>query len=371
MSSEDELRIAVSRRLLLEDALWIGDVLASASEHRGRAQVFAPLLLSGHASRIVYEGRLLLEARDPQMALPDFVAMLPPATHPSIALARHATKMLDNQNSKDKTLTDFEKDVHNAWMSQQSLLRRGVRPGFKWMQKDMGFYTLGDRVVGSTIALHLRFGLNDVRPDTYPEFFQRFGYDLAASVRVYSYLSGETDAISTTQDMAALDEVGDNDRFVERYLEPRYDSRLSPDQKLLLLLIESEVNTATTLIPLVSRGHQNAAFRARLISLWHGLSSLVKILDASPTAISPATGRMRSIVKSSPAQTLLASKEMRRIRNRCVHYEIPRTLAVNFTDAPMFGIIESLSDQTLDSLDTLIGDLGSDLSESLRDWRNG
>ena len=54
-----------------------------------------------------------------------------------------------------------------------------------------------------------------------------------------------------------------------------------------------------------------------------------------------------------------------------MHYEIPRTLAVNFTDVPMFGIIESLSDQTVDSLDTLIGDLGSELSESLRDWRNG
>jgi hypothetical protein len=130
MLTRDELRIAVGRAMLLEDALWMGDFLTSALRHDGPARVMASLLLSGHTSRIVYEGRELLASSNPDVALPGLVGLLPPEEHVSIALARHATKMLDNQTSKTKPLKRFEGEIHQAWMSQRALLVRDVKPGF-------------------------------------------------------------------------------------------------------------------------------------------------------------------------------------------------------------------------------------------------
>jgi len=368
MSTRDERRIAVGRGLLLEDALWIGDVLTSALRHDGRARVMAPLLLSGHASRIVYEGRELLASSNPDVALPELVSLLPPEEHPSIALARHATKMLDNQTSKSKPLKEFEDEIHQAWMSQRALLFRGVSPGFTWLQPDLGFYTLGGYVVGATIPLHMRFGLDAVPPEDYPEFFRRFGEDLITSLQIYACLSGSSDALVTTLELSPIGAVEDNDKFVKRYLKGAYDSALNLDQKLLLLLIESEVNTATTLIPLVTGSHVTAGFRARLINLWHALSSLTKILDARPEATSPGRDRLRTLVNSTDAARLSA-QGMQMVRNRSVHYEIRGKVEIAFSDCPMFGIIEALTDETFESLDTLVRDLSADLRMALREWR--
>lgn len=368
MSLRDELRIAVGRGLLLEDSLWMADVLTSAFRHDGPARVMASLLLSGHGSRIVYEGRELLTSSNPDVALPGLVGLLPPEEHPSVALARHATKMLDNQTSKSKPLKEFEGEIHEAWMSQRALLRKDVKPGFTWLQPDLGFYTLDGYVVGSTIPLHMRYGVDAVPPEDYPTFFQKFGEDLITSLRIYTCLSGSADAIVTTLDLSPIDAVEDNDKFVKRYLKRAYDSALNPDQKLLLLLIESEVNTATTLIPLVTGSHVAAGFRARLISLWHALSSLTKVLDAHPGATSPGRERIRTLVNSTAA-TRLSAQGMQMVRNRSVHYEIRGKVEIAFSDSPMFGIIESLTDETFESLDALVRDLSADLRTVLREWR--
>lgn len=368
MSTRDELRIAVGRGLLLEDALWIGDVLTSALRHDGPARVMAPLLLSGHVSRIVYEGRELLTSSNPDVALPGLVDLLPPEEHPSIALARHATKMLDNQTSKNKPLKEFEGEIHQAWMSQRALLFKDVKPGFTWLQPDLGFYTLDGYVVGATIPLHMRFGLDAVPPGAYPEYFQRFGEDLIVALRIYACLSGSADALVTTLELSPVDAVEDNDKFVKRYLRGAYDSALNLDQKLLLLLIESEVNTATTLIPLATGSHVTAGFRARLISLWHALSSLAKVLDANPGATSPGRDKLRALVSSSDAMRLSA-QGMQMVRNRSVHYEIRGKVEIAFSDRPMFGIIESLTDETYESLDALVRNLSADLRIALREWR--
>lgn len=346
----------------------MGDVLTSALAHNGPAQVMVPLLLSGHASRVVYEGRELLTSSTPDVGLPAFVEQLPDDEHPSIVRARHATKMLDNQIREDKPLSDFEAEMHQAWVSQRSLLFETVKRGFTWMQPDLGFYTLQGNVVGATIPLHMRFDLDAVPPKEYPTFFSQLGQDLIASLQVYMWLSGRPDAMVTTLDLSPIDHVEDNDRFVGRYLKRAYDKALSLDQKLLLLSIESEVNTATALIPLLTGAHVNSAFRARLISLWHAMSSLTKILDARPDASSPGRDEVRAILGSVEAQRLSA-QGMQMVRNRSVHYEVRGKVEIIFAEAPMFGIVESLTSETFDSLDCLVRDLSTDLSAALRRWR--
>lgn len=369
MPTPDELKVAVGRLLLLEDALWIGDILTSAHRHDGPAQAMVSLLLSGHAARIVYEGRELLTSPNPTVALPDFADLLPTEVHPSIAPARHATKMLDNAVKRGRPVNEYELDIHEAWMSQRRELRAKVRRGFTWLQPDLGFYTLNGDVVGATIPLHLRFALNEVPVAERERVFRKLGLDLYTSLRVFSYLSGKVDAITPTLDLRPIDHIKDNDRSVNRYLKRGYDGVANMDQRLLLLLIESEVNTAATLIPLLTGSHVAAAFRARLISLWHALSSTKKILSADPASASPAAERVRAVVES--ADTLrLSAKGMDVVRNRSMHYEIRGKTAFTFSNGPMFGIVESVTTETFESLDTVVRDVSEDLSVALREWRD-
>ncbi|MFJ4044355.1 hypothetical protein ACIPV2_01270 [Microbacterium sp. NPDC089987] len=369
MPTQDELKVTVGRLLLLEDALWIGDILASARRHNGPAQAMVPLLLSGHAARVVYEGRELLTSPNKNVALPDFVDLLRPELHSSIPPARHATKMLDNAVKKGQPVNEYELDIHEAWMSQRTELMSKVRRGFSWLQPDLGFYTLGGAVVGATIPLHLRFRLDEVPVENRPAHFRKLGLDLYTSLKVFSYLSGKNDAITPSLDLTAMDSIRDNDRSVNRYLKRGYDGVRSIDQRLLLLLIESEVNTAATLIPLVTGPHVTAAFRARLISLWHALSSVRKILAADPARTSPAATRVREVADSVDARRLSA-KGMDLVRNRSMHYEIRGKTQFAFSNGPMFGIIESVTGETFGRLDTVVRDVSQDMSAALREWRN-
>lgn len=369
MLTQREQKVTVGRLLLLEDALWFGDILASAQRHRGPAQAMVPLLLSGHAARIVYEGRALLTSPSGDVALPELAALLPSNTHPSIAPARHATKMLDNAVKRGRPVNEFELDIHEAWMAQRNELMSTVRRGFSWLQPDLGFYTLHGDVVGATIPLHLRFRLDDVPLAERDAHFRKFGEDLYRSLHVFSCLSGKDDAIVSTLDLSAVDSIQDNDRSVNRYLKRGYDGVKSMDQKLLLLLIESEVNASATLIPLITGLHVAAAFRARLISLWHALSSVRKLLSAEPGLTSPAAVRVREVADSADASRLSA-EGMDVVRNRSMHYEIRGKAEFTFSDGPMFGIIESMSSETFESLDGVVRKVSDDLSRALREWRN-
>ena len=53
-----------------------------------------------------------------------------------------------------------------------------------------------------------------------------------------------------------------------------------------------------------------------------------------------------------------------------MHYEIRGKTQFAFSNGPMFGIIESMTNETFDNLDTVVRDLSQDLSAALRDWRN-
>lgn len=360
----------LSRRLLLEDSLWVGDMFTSAGAHDGPASTMIPLLLSGHAARVVHEGRdLLIKPRDPRFADATLAAALPPATSPAVARARHATKMLDNQVRKNKPVSEFEAEIRRSRLSHRYEMRRPVTPGFKWAQKDMGLYILDDRIFGCTVALHHRFDLAGVNPRMYGPFFRDFGADVGASIWVHTLLSGSAEAITVAQRLDVPDRIIDVDVYAHRYLNRRYDPHLTVDQKLLILLVESEVNTAATLIPSLSAGHPEAAFRARFVSLWHAVSSLKKILDTVPTATAPGTARMRELVNSPLARTFTDNPSMLQLRHRCVHYEIPVKTQITLATTPMFGIIESLTGFTMATLSPLVEKLGVELSDHLLTWR--
>jgi hypothetical protein len=135
-------------------------------------------------------------------------------------------------------------------------------------------------------------------------------------------------------------------------------------------MLEAEVSTAAHLLPLTAPGHTNAVFRAQTVSLFHTLSSMRQLLDAYPAAHASVTARVRDFLQSPTVTAVLDDSAVKRIRNRCIHYEIrQRDLVVDIT-LPMGGIIEALHPtHSGASFARFIADASIETVEVMRAWR--
>lgn len=124
-----------------EDARWAIDSLLSAGQgkqarlnHHG----VIPLLLIGHAGRIVYEGSQLARSKTKSVADLDLAARLPSAYAEVIARARHAAKSFDDDLRPYNVLLAHM----DAYLRQARNEFLGNTP-YKWARRfesDLGMY---------------------------------------------------------------------------------------------------------------------------------------------------------------------------------------------------------------------------------------
>lgn len=102
------------------------------------------------------------------------------------------------------------------------------------------------------------------------------------------------------------------------------------------------MNTSIRILPATATGHDDAAFRARVITLYHAVSALTQVEAAHSQVKSVHLNRLRTLL-ASPEKQRLYSAHGRQVRNRCMHYEIRGTLAGALDPTtPMNGIVEAL-----------------------------
>jgi len=101
------------------------------------------------------------------------------------------------------------------------------------------------------------------------------------------------------------------------------------------------MNTCQLVLPVISKGHEEAVFRARVVSAYHCLSALRQVCDSYATRASPHLARLRAVLSGAPAQRLL-SRNGKRVRNRCVHYPIEDKSLVPDFSKPMYGLVEAV-----------------------------
>lgn len=323
--------------MLAEDARWIADALLSAPQARQAG--ILPLLLFGHGARIVYEGASLIQSASPGMGQPALARRLPlqPAL---IERARHATKLFDDSARPYQILLG---EMHTYLQTARSEFLGHAR--FKWAHRfetDLGTFRSGRRILGITPTVAYRMGAPATTTTTaLAQIARAVSPALGRALAVLAEAAGSPFTTPASLPYGEIGDLSHRDLRSADYLLKRYEPTYPEALKLVLLHVEGDLNTSILILPVTATGHEDAVFRARVITLYHAVSALTQVESAHSQVKSVDLDRLRALL-ASPETQRLYSTHGRQVRNRCMHYEIRGTLGALDPAAPMNGIVEAL-----------------------------
>lgn len=361
----DELRGWAARKNLAEDARWAMDAILSGNTVPEVGPLVG-LILGHHFVRIAYEGAIAIRSASPHVGVPALAALLNDRFAQVTANARHLTKMLDN---KKKTYADVlselaaELEVHH-----DALTGNAVRLA-RWLETDLGLYYVRDALVGATVPIAYRLGLHPTQPTS------MWGADLDAitgewggTLAVLGAVTLDPSEPKATLDLAGI-RVTYQDRWAGHYLASRFDSQFPPELKILILMIEGDLNTARLMLPRMARDHRNAEFRARIVTAYHCLSALKRISDQYPGLSTKGLRGLRTLLADASSQRLL-SPTGEKVRNRSVHYEMNDPAIFPDLARPMNGLVEAVcAGQSWEAFDRDVREVTEHSAELLAQWK--
>lgn len=358
--SEPDARRGIAARIMVaEDARWVQDVMLSTKGSDAGAS--AALLLGHHFVRIAYEGSRTLRSPRPFVGFPQFASLLTGQFEAITARARHMSKLLDDKKKSQQEVLD---EIGASLEANRRVFLDKVHPLVRGQVDDLGIYRLDERIVGTTVPMSYRLGLDVSSQQTmFEEAISEVTYEWGATMAVL----GSADLLLPAEPSLHLKSLTVADQVVRsaKYLAGRYDPVLEEQEKLLFLMIEGDLNCNETYLPTASRGHEQAAFRLRVVSLFHSLKT-VESLVARCT--SDGARQVQSVLEDAPTRRLM-SRSGAQVRNRCVHYEITDRRVEIDPALPMFGIVESVfPGETFESLDSTVNAVTARMADALSSW---
>lgn len=349
----------LARTLLWTDAAWCLDVFKSAQVETD--VTFASWMMLSINARVAYEGRRVIQSLDPHVGVPQLVPFLAEDESPSIQKARHAAKLLDNTK---KSVEDFRAEMQKYWVAHQVWMR-GRAPRFMHhLVKELGVATFDGHIVLATIPTQVRFVLPAGVSEEMRGAALKLGTDLGRDLSAFHLMVGSDLPPQAALDLSGLRNVSWEDHYVRKYLPTQYETALDDEAKMLVLLLESDLNTLVFLLSQTSSGHDGPFFRTAMIALWHALVSLQELLDAYPTV---KAKRVRELLASQDVAMFLDTRN-KRIRNTFVHY-VPQNLPLD-ANKPLSGLVELLNpDQDVASLSALTWRLCQATRAAIEEWR--
>lgn len=307
------IRGAAARAMVAQDARWATDVLLSSQQAPAFAS-YTGLLLGHHFVRIAYEGGLTLRSQDPDVGVPMLANLLSDNFGPITARVRHATKLLDDtKKSFDAVVDEFDSI---ALEHRSHLMGNAVRMA-RWLETDLGLYVSGRRLVGATVPAAYRLGIRMTTEGKIREAdLHRVSQEWGGTLTVLSAAALDGTAQLATLDMGQVPKIKARDRRSDLYLRGRFESEFTVGLGMLLLAVEADINTLTTIVAHTVKGHEEPVFRIRMVTLFHALSTLQHI-QRRYADLNSAGIRELSQILDSPAAWWLLSKQGREVRNRC------------------------------------------------------
>ena len=317
--------------------------------------------------RIAYEGAIAIRSPNPHVGVPDLGALLNDTFAQVTERARHLTKMLDNNGlSYAEVLSSFAvewEQHHNAFTGKAVRFAR-------WLETDLGLYFTDGFLVGATVPIGYRLGTDPAQPNSmFGAALNEVTRELGGNLTVLRAATFDSSEPKATLDLTNI-RVTNRDRRADRYLEGRFDRQFPLELKLLMLMIEGDLNTARLILPHMAPGHENAVFRARAVTCYHCLSSLRRICDQYPGLSTRGLNDLRTILGSEPVQRLLSAGG-EKVRNRSVHYEMNDPAIIPDLTRPMYGLVEAVcSGQTWERFDQDVRETTERTAEFLASWKS-
>lgn len=362
----DELRGWAARRLVAEDARWVADI-AFSSQRAGECRAYPALLLGHHFVRIAFEGARAVRSANPHVGWPLFADLLKEEFADITQRARHVSKLLDdNRKSYEEVLSD----LHGVYEHNNRTLTGNAPRYLRWLETDLGVYSMGDSVVGSSIPMAYRLGLDPSRStiisgESVSAVSEEWGSTMAV-LMVTALEQPIKDGVLTLGGCG----VSSRDRLAKRYLDRCYEPEFPIELKLLLLMIEGDLNTNRLYLPLTQAGHEMPVFRARVVTLYHSLTSVQRVLTRYLQLDTVGMRSLRGLLADGPTRRILSSGG-RQVRNRCVHYQMDDPAILPNLTLPMFGLVEAVCPgMTWEEFNKDVADVSDRLSEALSGWRS-
>ncbi|MBM9458862.1 hypothetical protein JK386_03035 [Nocardioides sp. zg-536] len=362
----EELAGYAARHMVAQDARWTADLVLSLQES-GRSG-WLSLVALGVSSRIVYEGGLAVKSDNPHVGAPALAAELDRDYDRTIARSRHGGKFLDDSQ---RPLPDLKTEILAFYAAHQSEFLGNSVWFARWFESDIGMCLgPGKRVLTSSITGHFRMGLeSQIRVSDASQDSFDLAKSQGATLAVLARFAGDEAEPRASMNLSSLGAVTDIDRRADRYLSKRYDPAMDIATKLILLMIEAELNSNRLLTAEATDEHRESAFRARVVSLFHSLRAIDEILTKTPEANAAGSVNLRSLMADPAMRRWLNEKPLRLVRNRCVHYEIRQPILGLDASLPMFGIVEAQSpEDTFDSLNDEAVKAAERLGDAIHHW---
>ncbi|WP_205325327.1 hypothetical protein [Glycomyces sp. YM15] len=353
-----------TRFIIAQDARWVQDVVYSARKSR-EASAYTALLLGHHFVRIAYEGAAAIRSGNPQVGIPVLADILKERFQSITARARHMAKLLDD---KKKTNEDILAAIELALERMRGVFTGRVPRWLRWMETDLGIYQIGHSIVGTSISAAYRLGLDGANERSmFGEAISDVTDEWASTMAVLMGADLQLPEPQASLHLSAHKVIGKNRRS-DRFLASRYEPKFPDRLKLLLLMIEGDLNCTRLFLPQTAKGHEDSVFRARVVTLYHSLTALKEVSKRHLSLDSSAMRNIRVLLESESTQRLL-SQGGTRIRNRCMHYEIPKSVIPIDPDRPFFGIVEAVyPGATFEGFDRDVADVTERLAKVFSTW---
>ena len=155
-----ELRGWAARKSLAEDARRAMDTILSGKKVPELAP-YVGLLLGHHFVRIAYEGAIAIRSANPCVGIPELAAS---STFAQVTeRARHLTKMLDNTK---KTYADVLSEFVVEYKIHHDALTGNAIRLARWLETDLGLFYVDGALVGATVPIAYRLGLQPANTAT-------------------------------------------------------------------------------------------------------------------------------------------------------------------------------------------------------------
>lgn len=362
---DEELRGWAARKMMYEDARWIYDIVGSA-DMSSDLTAFTGLFLSHQFVRVAYEGATALRSSNPHVGIPEFAAGLSSQYAAVTARYRHATKLLDD---KSKTLAEVLAELRTEIDLHRQAFTGRTHRWLRWAETDLGLYLHGDDLLGATVPASYRLGV-----DLGGQTKHKTGEDLSAVTEecggALACMCGATfvvDDLEPALDLRTV-RIQSRDCRADRYLAERFEATFPLELKMLLLLVEGDLNTSRLILPATSSGHEDAVLRAQTVTLFHSLTALQRIASMTGTTSSLGLIRLGELLDSPPVSRLTSPMGLL-VRNRFVHYEMNDPRILPDLTKPLCGLVEQVfPGQTWQSLSRDVADVTERAANLMSRW---
>jgi hypothetical protein len=276
----------------------------------------------------------------------------------------------DNRRTFDDIVAESHElaAINSGWFA--SMHSGLLAPIWRMVQTDLGLFFLDDQLFCTTHIVVQNLGLTTAAISTSSLSIKNLGpYMGDVSYAFGKYLSYVMKRFGGYIPELDLETVAATPRTRYRDVKSRrlYKSMVRPGTAdmvgicVLLTSVLSAINTARTVVPTISVGNEVSAFKIKLVSLYHAVSAIQKIVTQNQGRA--FLDRYTADGLNDAIQTLpnIGRHDYRRLRNTLVHYGIDkRASALLNPNLPLYGLVEACVPDS--SFFTLVGDVENGLN---------